>query len=360
MKKVVITGFSLAVAPNITGIQRVCRELLLRLDKLLENEELAVEYVYPEKGPNRVIPPEEFRNIKPVPLKKPFWAKKFLAKFWIVRRLNRYAKRGNAIGCCLSLEWPFGERNLSFLYDLRPVAEKYDRPLFRLKYAYYLRRCRRGCTLFLTDSDYQKKLICDRFKCAPERVETVYPGWEHMRDVQADGRVFERFPQLKAGGFYYTLGSLAPHKNFKWIAEVAARNPKELFVIAGGKDLKIWKDSFRSPLANVLLVGRVTDGESKALMEHCKAFLFPSKFEGFGIPPLEALSCGAEVACSDATCLPEVYEDCVHYFDPDDYGVSLEKLLGGPVAPPRKILEKCSWDRAAEKLLALLKAEAGK
>ena len=92
-----------------------------------------------------------------------------------------------------------------------------------------------------------------------------------------------------------------------------------------------------------------SDGESKALMKNCKAFIFPSVYEGFGIPPLEALLCGAKVLCSNATCLPEIYEDTVVYFDPYDYDADIDELLKKPVANPAKIFKKCSWERAAER-----------
>ena len=357
MKKIVITGFALANASSMTGIQRVCRELLLRLDQLLEGEGLEVEYIYPERAQNVVISPEEFHNIKPVSITMPFLTRnKYYRQFWQRHFLDRYAKKKDAVGCCLAFEWSFGKRNVSFIHDIRSVDAKYDRFMFRLKSRYHLKKCKRGCTLALTGSDVQNRLIREYFGWREERVRTVYLGWEHMKGIVSDEAIFERLPRLKTGEFYYTIGSLAPHKNFDWVKEVAKRNPEKLFVIAGGKELQTWKDNIEDDsLSNVLFVGRVTDEEHKALLEHCKAFLFPSKYEGFGIPPLEALACGAQVACSNATCLPEVYEDCVRYFDPDDYDVNLDELMEKPVASPEKILEKCSWDKAAKQLLDILK-----
>ena len=62
-------------------------------------------------------------------------------------------------------------------------------------------------------------------------------------------------------------------------------------------------------------------------MQHCRAFLHPAVFEGFGIPPLEALSQGARILLSNASCLPELYGDTAAYFDPQDYQVDLDALL---------------------------------
>ena len=82
-------------------------------------------------------------------------------------------------------------------------------------------------------------------------------------------------------------------------------------------------------------------------MRHCKAFLHPAVFEGFGIPPLEALSQGAKILLSNASCLPELYGDTAAYFDPCGYDVDLDALLAQPVSKPDKLLEKYSWDKTA-------------
>lgn len=85
-----------------------------------------------------------------------------------------------------------------------------------------------------------------------------------------------------------------PSKNFKWIREVARRNPNKTFVVAGGKDLRAFgDDSEAKDTHNVFYPGYVSDAENAALMRHCKLFLHPAVFEGFGIPPLEALALGA-------------------------------------------------------------------
>ena len=69
-------------------------------------------------------------------------------------------------------------------------------------------------------------------------------------------------------------------------------------------------------LPNVLYLGYVSDGAAKALMAHCKAFLFPTLYEGFGIPPLEAAACGApQIIVSDTPCMREVYGPCAAYID---------------------------------------------
>lgn len=354
MKTIIINGLALCWAKSVTGVQRSCRELIYRLDALLENEEeLIVKYVYVPDERNIIIVPNELKHIIPIPLNR---TDKFLG---MTRQLTKLLKSEDAILCNLSLEKTFTKRQISFVYDLRPVDAKFDTVKFKLKYRVYLTIQKFLCEYFLTDSDYQKELIKKYLKKNENQITTIYMGWEHIEKIEEDMSIFDKWPQLKQGQYYYSLGSLAPHKNFQWIMEVAKRNPDKIFAIAGGKDLSVWKDNVEfNDLRNVLFLGYVSDEESKALMKYCKAFLHPSKYEGFGIPPLEALACGAQIIISNATCLPEIYEDCAHYFDPDDYEVNLEKLLQEPVGNPQKILDKCSWDKSTKILFELLKKVA--
>ncbi|MDD4849866.1 MAG: glycosyltransferase, partial [Gemmiger sp.] len=175
----------------------------------------------------------------------------------------------------------------------------------------------------------------------------------HIAQVAEDEGIFDKNPRLQKGEYFYALGSLAPHKNYKWIREVARRNPEKTFVVAGGKNLASFgEDKEAVDTHNILYPGYVTDGENKALMRHCKAFLHPAVFEGFGIPPLEALALGAKVLLSSASCLPELYGSCAAYFDPQDYTVDLDALLAQPVTPPDALLQKYSWNATAQFWLA--------
>ena len=174
-------------------------------------------------------------------------------------------------------------------------------------------------------------------------------GKDPQAFMQAVKQEIDKMPGVKKGEYFYALGSLAKHKNFKWIREVARRSPDKTFVVAGGKDLRAFGDDAEAKdTHNVFYPGYVSDAENAALMKHCKLFLHPAVFEGFGIPPLEALALGAPVALANATCLPELYGDTARYFDPYDYDVDLDALAAQPVAAPAEVLKKYSWDKTAE------------
>ena len=357
MNKVVIDGLALSMFPSLTGVQRYSYEIITRLDGLLEKEGIEAEYAYLDGAENKVMPLNAFRHIKPVPIK----AKN--RRTAELKVLPEYIKNENALGICLAHEPLASKGHITCIHDIRPVKfGEGDTLKIKVYFRIILMLLKRYAGRIVTVSEYQNRAVRDYMKIREaDKVVTLYCGYEHMLRITADDGIFNNFPMLEKGKYYYALGSLAPHKNFEWVMEVAKRNPGSMFAIAGGKDLNAWKDNVETgALRNVVFLGYVSDGQNKALMENCKAFLQPSKYEGFGLPPLEALACGAPVIVSDSTCMPEVYEDCARYINPDNYDVDLEALLKEPVSPPQKIFDKCSWDKTANGWLELIKSELNK
>lgn len=352
---VVINGLGTANDENVTGIQRVCRELTLRLDELLKNEpEIHAEYLSKTGAKNVVVAPSDLHNIEFCELDGQ--KNKINALF----RFPRYVKKRGAVAVAFSHELTCVKNSVVCVHDVRPLARKeYDSKRLRAEYRLFAHCVKKYAAAVVTVSEYQKKEICSLMKIPPEKIRVIYHGWEHIAAIESDESVFARHPRLKKNDYYYALGSLAPHKNLKWLQEQAKRNPQRIFAVAGGVNAENWCGSYNERVKNfpdnVVLLGYVSDGENKALMQGCRAFLQPSKYEGFGIPPLEALACGAPIILSNATCLPEIYEDCARYFHPDDYEADIEALLKQPVAPPEKILEKCSWQKAAKQWLELIR-----
>ena len=206
--------------------------------------------------------------------------------------------------------------------------------------------------------EFAKNEIQKAYKVQDNRIKVIPNGWDHFKNLQADDKIFEKFGQLKSKEFYFTLGSLSKRKNLKWIAEYAKKHEDETFAVSGKAisglvppELEALKN-----LKNVVLLGYVTDGEVKALMKKCKAFVFPSYYEGFGIPPLEALSCGTKVVVSNRASLPEIYKDSAVYIDADSTDCNLAKLLEKKVDSPQKILENYTYENAAKKLLEAIKS----
>lgn len=181
-------------------------------------------------------------------------------------------------------------------------------------------------------------------------------AWQHMEKIKAAGNSKSKFG-VEKGSYFFSMSSVAPTKNFKWVIEAAKQNKDHIFIIAGGTDPKTFGiSSLEEEVPNVRYVGRVSDEDAKLLMRDCKAFLFPSYYEGFGIPPMEAFACGApEVVVSDIPVMHEVCGTSAHYIDPFNYqDIDMTRIMAEAVTRPGLVLEKYSWKTSAQRLLSIL------
>ena len=336
---------------NLTGIERFAYEVTVRLDKLVSKNQLQL-YV-PKNGRN--IP--ELTNIHCVVSD----SECSFFPAWEHGPFRSYVKKLGATPLDFSNVTPLGTRGIVFIHDIYAklypgdFSGRRDKLISRYMCLMY-RYAARHAKLLLTVSQFSRNQIAETYKIPPEKIHVVSNGWEHFESVQADGAIFRQFPQLDDKPFYFTLGSLSRRKNLKWIADYAESHPADVFAISGKMLSGLVPPELErlQTLPNIVLLGYVTDGQVKALMQRCKAFVLPSYYEGFGIPPLEALSCGARIVVARAASLPEIYGDAAHYIDPDNADVDLDTLLSQPVASPQAVLEKYTYDNAARQLYGLL------
>ena len=135
----------------------------------------------------------------------------------------------------------------------------------------------------------------------------------------------------------------------------AKKNPEYNFVLTGNDSFSNESEELnREKADNVIFTGFVSDGEMKALMLNCVALIQPSLYEGFGIPPIEALSLGKKIIVSKASCLPEIYENSAIYIDPNNSDVNLDQLMKEQVGNAECVLEKHSWKKSAKEMLELI------
>lgn len=348
-KLIVINGDFLC--RNLTGIERFAYEIILQLDKLAPSGLFRL-YI-PANAKN--IP--ELKNIQQV--KADSECSFFPA--WEHGAFSWYVKKNKAIPLDFSNVTPFGTKGIVFVHDIyaklfpQDFSGKRDK-LIRAYSCFMYRYAARHARLLLTVSEFSRNQIAATYRIPQKRIHVVPNGWEHFAAVEADDSIFRQFPQLAPGNFYFTLGSLSRRKNLKWIADYAEKHPAEIFAISGKMLSGLVPSELEKlkTLQNIVLLGYVSDGHVKALMQKCRAFVFPSYYEGFGIPPLEALSCGAQIVVSNSASLPEVYGDSAHYIDAHNTDVELSELLAQPVAGPDKILEKYTYSNAAKMLYNLV------
>lgn len=179
----------------------------------------------------------------------------------------------------------------------------------------------------------------------------------------------EPMPELEGKPFIMYVGRPLPHKNLGRLVEAFAilqhTHPDLRLVLAGKKDTLYTAHARRVKklgIPDVIFTGFVSEGQLRWLYEHTHAYIFPSLSEGFGLPGLEAMQHNAPVVSSNATCLPEVYGEAAHYFDPldvDDMAQKIDEVLTKPKLRQalkekgKKQVKKYSWQRMAEQTLAV-------
>jgi glycosyltransferase involved in cell wall biosynthesis len=250
-----------------------------------------------------------------------------------------------------------------FLHDIYCELFPKDFTSIRDKLTMLYSRIQYRLTVFfakkiITVSEYSKNEISRTFNIDPLKIDVIYNSADHMRSINADFSVFDDFPVLNEKPFFFSLGSLSRRKNIKWIIEYAKKNPERIFAVSGVSLSVLKPDELKGELpGNIIFAGYLNDSKIKALMMKCRAFIMPSYYEGFGLTPLEALSCGAKIIVSKAASLPEIYGNTACYIDPFDTNTNLDELLKQPVDSPDEILKKYSYDTAVQKVYNIIRGK---
>ena len=339
------------------GVHRYEMNLLRHSDALLkDNEDISVSFVIPKD----MDVEEELENVsiyrtgyigRPDSL-----ARKILSRLWKWIVFPMFVNSRNGIGVDLTLSFPRLLNCVCALHDCI-IENYYDKGTNQDGYASrYINNVRRitsnGDNQIITVSRFSKKEIADYYQIDKDRISVIGNGWEHILEIEEDPGVFHRLNITKDTPYCFSLGSKNEHKNIEWIIRTARKNPDYRFIITGHAFGSY--DKMGDMGDNVILTPYLTDGEIKALMKYCKAFLQPSFVEGFGIPPLEALSLGRPIIISDIEVDREIYGDSAHYIDPFGEGCLVEEILKQPVSSPDAVLEKYTWENAAGEFVKVL------
>jgi glycosyltransferase involved in cell wall biosynthesis len=184
-------------------------------------------------------------------------------------------------------------------------------------------RSARRAQLVIVPSDFVRRRAHELLGIPAERIRVIHHGIDHDR--------FRPGPEAREGFLLYPAESW-PHKNHRRLFEAFARLRAE----RPGLELVLTGTGFRDLPPGVRTAGRVGWEELPSLYRRAAALVFPSLYEGFGLPPLEAMACGCPVACSNAASLPEVCGDAAAYFDPtsvDDMVAATRQALQGELVP---------------------------
>ncbi len=244
-----------------------------------------------------------------------------------------------------------------------------------------VRATARKAARIATVSEYSRQDLIRSYHLPPEKVVVTYNGIEpHFTPQPASPSEAEEIGRRFgiARDFLLAVGSLQPRKNLVRLIRAYSklRGECESFdhqlVIVGRKLWlagEIFAEVKRQPWADdVILTGYVADEDLPALYRAASAFVYPSIFEGFGLPPLEAMACGTPVVTGDNSSLPEVTGDAALLVDARDEQALANSLLEVVSNQPLRArmrekgiaqARKFTWREAAEKTLRLYRESCG-
>lgn len=174
----------------------------------------------------------------------------------------------------------------------------------------------------ITISEFSKQRIIEHLKVPESKISVIYNGVNIKKESKQS--LFEN-KFLSLGNYILSVGSLEPRKNISRLLEAFELYQKETnsdikLVIVGHEGVtRVFKSSYSNVSRNnknIIYTGHVSDAELSYLYENAKGFCYPSMYEGFGLPPLEAMSYGIPVLTSNTTALKELCENRAILVDP--------------------------------------------
>lgn len=272
----------------------------------------------------------------------------------------------------------FGKDHQPILYPGKSVTTMHDLTTLRFRnpakhwLVFSLKRIIYGFVVWLVahkskriivPTEFVRKDVAHYCHVPLEKIVVTYEAAEAIADTS------EPYTSLVGARYIMYTGRPTPHKNLDRLIDAFAKlketEPNLQLVLVGKKDanyLRHQRTVEERGLKGVVFTDFVPDSQLRWLFENCAAYIFPSLSEGFGLPALEAMRYGAPVVSSNATCLPEVYGDAAHYFDPlsvDDMARAIsevitdEKLRENLIKRGSKQVETYSWERMARQTLAV-------
>ncbi|MDZ4848012.1 MAG: glycosyltransferase family 1 protein [Pirellulaceae bacterium] len=314
---------------KITGTQRYCREVMLALDEELANREEFRVFRWVLLVPSGTIVPKLERiEVESVP--------GFKGNLW--EQWTLWQKSRMSILLSFGMTGPLLHRNqIITVFDasVYRVPDAYSWR-FKLWYKFMIRWIVKRSRSIFSACEYAKTECVRYFGARSEQVCVTSAGWQHLDRIEE----VSNDEILKLVGnkpFVLAVSSPTPNKNFRLVVEAMQKIGQApfAFVVAGSVNPAIFGGAQNhSELAKYL--GYVTDEQLKALYRKAICFVYPSRYEGFGIPPLEAMSLGCPVLASEIGAVKEVCGDAVTYFDPHSADQLAEKLLAIASAPDAK------------------------
>lgn len=300
MKKNIIIDARM-VNEELHGIGRYAYELVKGLInderfnvKLLVNDEILAKKIFGNKNVEFIIINSKFLSISEI-VEIPIKINKFKDHIYYTPSFS----------CS-----PFIKlKSYITLHDLNHLAlPQYYSKFHSLYYKFIVKPFSNRCEKIFTVSNFSKKEILNWLNCKEEKIVVTYNGidekFKPINDLEILNSIKEKYNLPEK--FVLYIGNQKPHKNLETLLKAMVNVNCKLIV--NGKACERISNLIKTLNIEekIKFIGYVDDGDLPVLYNLASVFVFPSLYEGFGLPPLEAMSCGCKTIVSNSTCLPEV------------------------------------------------------
>lgn len=343
MKEIYINGRFLTTP--ISGINRFSFELCRELRRTME-----IKIIIPKGSIHKDYDVTGFTIIEFGKLKSHLWEQISLPLFFINKK-HYLLLNFSGLGPIIIKNKISTIHDVSFLHNPTWFSKSYYL-LYKLLTPLTIKTSRR----IFTVSEFSKSEILKYYPFTlSENIDVIYNAVDSLKIYESSNSITKQN--------LLTVGSLDPRKNLQSLLKAMEllTDNEELHIIGGANRVFAESINLSTQKNNVKFLGRVSESELKQEYSNAKLFILPSLYEGFGIPPLEALHAGCDIAISDIPVFREIFEDAAIYFnaeDPYDISKKISMFLHGDIKieekAKKRILKKFSWESSAEKIINIL------
>lgn len=212
-------------------------------------------------------------------------------------------------------------------------------------------------------TNFSKSELCKYYDSIDSKIDVVYNGFNRLGDTEIKhDNISNKVKDMCLNKYILTVSTISPRKNMDTLIKAfnLIKNKCDVNLMIAGSNGWLYESIYELVRSlnlenRVIFTGRINDDELKYLYKNSSVFVYPSLYEGFGLPPLEAMSYGIKVIVSDVECLREVLGDGCIYFKPKDHE-QLANILeefykqeqGSKLYNYDNTLNKYSWKKCAE------------